>query len=160
MKLLKITLFGVMQCVYCGLSKKNIYIFSTYCTFCCFAFLKMYRFFKAYRSMKRGLLWLASYPVGCDWLNTSSVRWKSCAPYRIVDSVSRCDDTKTIKPIINEPFVASSGDTITDYNDFILSFYASRCIRPRKHYHVCICDLRNDKQQELLYTAQNSRLNP
>ncbi len=28
-----------------------------------------------------------------------------------------------------------------------------------KYYHVCICDRRNDKQQALLYTAQNSRLN-
>ncbi len=27
------------------------------------------------------------------------------------------DETKTIKPIINEAFVASSGDIITDYND-------------------------------------------
>ncbi len=33
----------------------------------------------------------------------------------------------------------------------------SRCIAPHKHYHVCICDQRNDKQQTLLYTAQNSR---
>ncbi len=35
----------------------------------------------------------------------------------------------------------------------------SRWIAPHKHYHVCICDRRNDKQQALLYTAQNSRLN-
>ncbi len=28
-----------------------------------------------------------------------------------------------------------------------------------KYYHVCICDRRNDKQQALLYTAQNLRLN-
>ncbi len=34
-----------------------------------------------------------------------------------------------------------------------------RCIEPRKHYYVCICDRRKDKQQALLYTAQNSRLN-
>ncbi len=69
------------------------------------------------------------------------------------DAVSRHDDTKTIKPIINEAFVVSSGDIITDYND-LLSFYA-----PHKHYHVCICDRKNDKQQALIYTAQNSRLN-
>ncbi len=65
------------------------------------------------------------------------------------DSVSRRDDTKTIKPIINEAFVASSGDIITDYND-LYCFYTSRCIALRKHYHVCICDWRNDKQQALL----------
>ncbi len=33
------------------------------------------------------------------------------------DAVSRHDETKTIKAIINEAFVASSGDIITDYND-------------------------------------------
>ncbi len=38
-------------------------------------------------------------------------------PLPYCDAVSRCDDTKTIKPIINEAFVASSGDIITDYND-------------------------------------------
>ncbi len=70
-------------------------------------------------------------------------------PLPYCDAVSRRDDTKTIKAIINEAFVASSGDIITDYN--YRSFYC-------KHYHVCICDRRNDKQQALLYTAQNSRL--
>ncbi len=59
------------------------------------------------------------------------------------------NDTKTIKP---------SGDIITDYNVF-LRVALHRCIVARKHYHVCICDQRNDKQQGLLYTAQNSRLN-
>ncbi len=67
-------------------------------------------------------------------------------PYRIV-MPSRCDDTKTIKPIINKTFVASSGDKITDYNDLCCLFFASRYIATRKHYHVCICDRRNDKQQ-------------
>ncbi len=38
------------------------------------------------------------------------------SPY--CDAQSRCDDIKTIKPIINEAFVASNGDIITDYNDF------------------------------------------
>ncbi len=32
------------------------------------------------------------------------------------DAVYRRKETKTIKPIINEAFVASSGDIITDYN--------------------------------------------
>ncbi len=77
------------------------------------------------------------------------------SPY--CDAVSQHDETKTIKPIINEAFVASSGDIITDYND--LYCICTRRIAPRKYYHVCICDRRNDKQQALLYTAQNSRLN-
>ncbi len=38
-------------------------------------------------------------------------------PLPYCDAVSRRDDTKTIKPIINEAFVASSGDIITDYSD-------------------------------------------
>ncbi len=37
--------------------------------------------------------------------------------YKAHDAVSRRDDTKSITPIINESFVASSGDIITDYND-------------------------------------------
>ncbi len=38
-------------------------------------------------------------------------------PLPYCDGVSRRDETKTIKPITNEAFVASSGDIITDYND-------------------------------------------
>ncbi len=83
----------------------------------CPAFLKSADFYKAHRSEKRGVLWLASYPVRCDWPNTSSVKLKWYAPLPYCDAVSRRDDTKTIKPIINEAFVASSVDIITDYND-------------------------------------------
>ncbi len=64
-------------------------------------------------------------------------------PLPYCDGVSQRNETKTIKPITNEAFVASSGDIITDYNDLYCLF---------KHYHVCICDRRNDKQV-LLYTA-------
>ncbi len=121
----------------------------------CSAFLKCVDFYKAHRSEKRGVLWLATYPVPCDWPNTSSVRRKCYAPLLYCDAVSRRDNTKTIKPIINEAFVASSGDIITDYNDLYCLF--TRC--DATHYHVCICDQRNDKQQAPLYSAQNSRLN-
>ncbi len=49
------------------------------------AFLKRANFYKAHRSEKRGVLWLASYPVRCDWPNSSSVWHVTCyAPYRIV----------------------------------------------------------------------------
>ncbi len=83
-------------------------------------------------------------------------------PLPYCDGVSRRDDTKTIKPIINEAFVASSGDMITDSNDLYCLFARHRivrCIAPCKHYHVCICDRRNDKQQALLYTAKKPRGN-
>ncbi len=51
----------------------------------------------------------------------SSALW--LAEYQIVMPMR--NETKTIKHIINEAFVASIGDIITDYND-LLSFYASR----------------------------------
>ncbi len=43
------------------------------------------------------------------------------------------------------------------YNVFLR--VALHCIALRKNDHVCICDWRNNKQQALLYTAQNSHLN-
>ncbi len=43
-------------------------------------------------------------------------------PLPCCDAVSRHDKTKTIKPIINEAFVAYSGDIITDYNDLYSLF--------------------------------------
>ncbi len=53
-------------------------------------------------------LWLAKYLKR----ETEMLR-----PSPYCDAVSRRDDTKTIKPIINEAFVASNGDIITNYND-------------------------------------------
>ncbi len=84
--------------------------------------LKRANFYKAHRSEKRGVLWLASYPVRCDWPNTSSIRLKCYALYRIVMPCPGATTEKTIKPIINEAFVASSGDIITDYNDLYCLF--------------------------------------
>ncbi len=108
-------------------------------------FLQSSSFWEARRALIGQLssaLWLAGYlKRGTEMLR----------PLPYCDAVSRRDDTKTIKPIINEAFVASSGDIITDYNDLYCLFTV--------HYHVCTCDRRNDKQQALLYTAQNSRLN-
>ncbi len=49
----------------------------------CPTFLKHADFYKAHRSEKRGVLWLANYPVPCDRLNTSSVRRK-CYTFCIV----------------------------------------------------------------------------
>ncbi len=59
--------------------------------------------------------------VCCDWPAIQcvliGVRYKCYAPLAYGDDVSRRDETKTIKPIINEAFVAVSEDIITDYND-------------------------------------------
>ncbi len=48
--------------------------------------------------------------MGCDL--TEMLRHSPCW-----DGMSRRDDTKTIKHIVNEAFVASSVDIITDYID-------------------------------------------
>ncbi len=123
----------------CGLRfKKHIIFHILYIIVAplCSAFLKRVHFYKAHSSEKRGVLWLASYPVHCDWPNTSSVYRKCYAPYRIVmPCPARWDQNNKTH------------------------FYASRCIASRKHYHVCIYNQRNNKQQALLYTAQNSHLN-
>ncbi len=54
-------------------------------------------------------LWLAEY------LKRET---EMLCPSPYCDAMSWHDDTKTIKLIINEAFVASSGDIITDYNDY------------------------------------------
>ncbi len=64
-------------------------------------------------------LWLAEY-LKCV---TEMLRPLPCC-----DVVSRRDETKTIKPIINEAFVAFSEDIITDYNDSYGLF--TRCAAP------------------------------
>ncbi len=54
--------------------------------YCCSSlptFLKRVNIYKAHRSEKCGELWLASYPVRCDWPNTSSMWAKCYAPYHI-----------------------------------------------------------------------------
>ncbi len=68
-------------------------------------------------------------------------------PLLYCDGVSRCDETKTIKPIINEAFVASNGDIITDYNDLYCLFTMSA--------FVIGCALVSPQKRALLYTAQN-----
>ncbi len=78
----------------------------------CSAFLKCINFYKAHRSEKRGVLWLPV--IQCV------VFGRIPQPY--CDAVSWQDDTKTIKPTINETFVASSWDIITDYNDLYCHF--------------------------------------
>ncbi len=102
----------------CGLRfKKHIIFHILYITVAplCPAFLKRIDFYKAFWEAKRALigqlssaLWLAEY------LKRET---EMLCPLSYCDAVSRRDDTKTIKPIINEAFVASSGDIITDYND-------------------------------------------
>ncbi len=151
-------------------AKKNIYfvylcnvftwfmvqktLFSTYCKLLLLyasAFLKHVDFYKACLSEKWGQLWLASYPVCCDWPNTSSVRWKCYVPHRVVMAFPGKTRLKQIKPITNEEFVASSGDI--DYNDLYCLFITMSAFvfgeTTNKHYstpikkHVWIVSRRN-----------------
>lgn len=47
----------------------------------CPTFLKRIDLYKAHRSEKQGVLWLASYSVHCDWPNISSMLWKCSKEY-------------------------------------------------------------------------------
>ncbi len=108
-------------------------------------FLKSSSFWKTRRALIGQLysaLWLPEY---------LKREMEIICPLPYCDTVSWHDDTKTIKLIINEAFVASSGDIITDYNDLYCCFTCSITMSD--------CDRINDKQQALLYTAQNSHLN-
>ncbi len=74
---------------------------------------------------------LPSWEARCALVGQLSSAWlaeylkretEMLCPLPYCDAVSQRDDTKTIKPIINETFVASSGDIITDYNDLYCLF--------------------------------------
>ncbi len=74
-----------MQCLWFKVKKKHIFhILYIIVAPLSPAFLKRAVFYKAHRSEKRGLLWIASYPVRFDWPKISSLRRKCYAPYRIV----------------------------------------------------------------------------
>ncbi len=82
----------------------------------CAVFLQSSSFWEARRALIGQLsnaFWLAEYLK----LETEMLR-----PLPYCDAVSRRDDTKTIQFIINEAFVASSRDIITDYNDLFCLF--------------------------------------
>ncbi len=82
-------------------------------------FLQSSSFWEARRALIGQLssaLWLAEY------LKRET---EMLPPSPYCDAVSRRNDIKTIKPIINEAFVASSRDIITDYNDLYCLF--TRC---------------------------------
>ncbi len=74
-------------------------------------FLQSSSFWEARRALigqQFGALWLAEYLKHV----TEMLLYCDACP----------DETKTIKPIINEAFVASSEDIITDYNDLCCLF--------------------------------------
>ncbi len=109
----------------CGLRFKKHIIFHILYIYCCSSmprlsetcrFLQSSSFWEARRALIGQLssaLWLAKYLKRETEMLCSS-------PY--CDAVSQRDDTKTIKPIISEAFVASSEDIITDYSDLYCLF--------------------------------------
>ncbi len=95
------------MCLY-GLRLKKVHYFPHTVHYCCSSILRlseMCRFLQRSSFGERDVFWLASYPVHCDWPNTSSLRRKCLAPYRIV----RCDETN------NKTYYKRG--IITDYND-------------------------------------------
>ncbi len=91
-------------------------------------------------------LWLAEYLKR----ETETLR-----PSLYCDAVSRRDETKTIKPIINEAFVASSGDIITNYNDIYCHFthhVASRRVNITMYAFVIRETINNKLYSTLLKT--------
>ncbi len=69
---------------------------------------------------------------------------RKCYALTYCDAVSRHDETKTIKPIINEAFVAFSENIITDYNDLYCIFMHNimsafvNVETPNKHYSTLL----------------------
>ncbi len=84
----------------------------------------MLRFSETHRFLQSSSIWEARRDLigqlsGALWLAEYLKReTEMLRPSPYCDAQSRRDDTKTIKPIVNEAFVASSEDIITDYNDF------------------------------------------
>ncbi len=141
--------------------KKNT-LFSTYCTLLLFLYAPS--FWNASFFTKHIVL---RSEACSDW---PAIQWRvvigrisqaldgNVSPLTVLWCMSRRDETKTIKPIINEAFVASSGDIITDYNDLyclctrrVASYHVNHVL-PRLHLWL-------EKWQALFYTAQYSHLN-
>ncbi len=83
----------------------------------------MHRLSKAHRFLQSSSVWearcaligqLSSALSLAEYLKRETEMLRP-SPY--CDAVSQRNDTKTIKPFINQAFVAFSGDIIPDYND-------------------------------------------
>ncbi len=120
MMLLKRSLFGVMQCVY---ALENT-LFSTYCTL--LLFLYALPFWNALIFTKLIVLRSEAFSdwpaIQCVVIGRILQAWdRNVTPLTVLWCRVPARH-KTIKPVINEAFVASSGDIITDYNDLFCLF--------------------------------------
>ncbi len=88
------------MCLHGSRLKKQIifHILYTIVAPLCPAFLKRTDFYKAHRSEKWGVRWLASYPVCCDWPNASSEWLKCYAPSVLPDRVDDFQPKSSPKP--------------------------------------------------------------
>ncbi len=124
----------------CGLNKKKLIVFHILYIIVaslCPVFLKHADFYRAHHSEKRGVLWLASYTVRCDWPNTSSVRRKCYTPYRIVMPCPGA--TKKNKTHYKRGICSIQWGQNTDYNDLYCLFMrhvASCCINIMKYENI------------------------
>ncbi len=119
-----------MQCVYVVRDKKT-HNFPHTVHYCCFSMLRlseMHRFLQSssFWETRCALIGQLSEYLKCV---TEMLRHSPCC-----HAVSWRDETKIIKPIINEAFVAFSEDIITDYNDSYGRF--THCAAAHKHYTI------------------------
>ncbi len=93
---------------YLAISRVLSFSFLSLCIWCNAMCLCCLRLKNTLFSTNCTLMLLLYAPQAWDW---------NVTPLTILWCHVRHEDTKTIKPIINKAFVASSGDMITDYND-------------------------------------------
>lgn len=101
-----------------GLKKKKVifHILHIIVSPLCPTFLEPIDFYKAHHSEKRCML---IGQLSSALLLAECLKHVTVMPFTILwCSVSRCNETKSNKPIKTEAFVASSGAIITGYNDF------------------------------------------
>ncbi len=115
------------KCLY-GLRSKNT-LFSTYRTLLLLLSAPLVDFYKAHHSEKRGVLWLASYAVRCDWPDTSSM-WQICyTPDHIWKHVTVGGNNTTARiKVTPSCFVETFGHC-----------YANLATWWRRHVCVCVC---------------------
>ncbi len=141
----------------CGLRLKTHYFPHTV-HYCCSSMSRLSEtrrfFYKAHRSENRSVLWLASYPVRCDWPNTSS--WDgNVTPLTVLGCRVPAWRHKHNKTHYKLGICGIHWGNITDYNDLYcllnitMSAFVIRETTNNKHYstllktHIWIVSSRN-----------------
>ncbi len=119
----------------------------------CPAFLKRVDFYKAHRSEKRGVLWLASHPVRCDWPWIPQACDGNVTPLTILWCRVLAQRHKNNKTRYKWGICYIQWGQNYWSQWFTLYFYTSRRVNITMSAFV----IRETTNK--LYTAQNSRLN-